>query len=247
MPSVTLLIALNLYCRTEFGRLHAKNPEIIELANLIGRSASALAMKCCNFASLDPRIIESGRKGLKGASSADKTLWQEANQDWSALLDESMQAIEHIGISIPDNAETYVESTNNNSTDTYFMAKGRKGQSLFRKMILASYNNRCCITGLSEPKLIVASHIVPWHKNKTHRLNPHNGLALNMLHDKAFDQGLITIDDDMTIRVSNRLKQQDEFTQKAIVKYHGQGLLLPERFMPDKAFLAQHREEIFAN
>ena len=67
-----------------------------------------------------------------------------------------------------------------------------------------------------------------------------------MLHDKAFDQGLITIDDDLTVRVSNRLKQRNEFTQQAIVKFHGQPLRLPERFMPIKDFLAQHRQEIFA-
>ena len=240
-----LLVALNLYCRTKFGRLHAKNPDIIEAASRIGRSPGALAMKCCNFASLDPLITNSGRVGLKGASNADREIWQEATNAWSKVLDESIEIIEQLNIPNSENSVTDIAIPSYDTTDSYFTAKGRKGQSLFRKMVLTSYNNQCCITGLTEPKLIVASHIVPWHKNEAHRLNPHNGLALNMLHDKAFDQGLITIDDDLTVRVSNRLKQQNEFTQQAIVKFHGQPLRLPERFMPNRDFLAQHRQEIF--
>jgi hypothetical protein len=49
-----LLVAFRLYCRTPFGRLHRNNPEIIELARLMGRTPSSVGMKACNFASLDP-------------------------------------------------------------------------------------------------------------------------------------------------------------------------------------------------
>jgi hypothetical protein len=49
----------------------------------------------------------------------------------------------------------------------------------------------------------------------------------------------------LTVRISNRLKQHDEFTQKAIVKFHGQGLILPKRFMPNTEFLQFHRENVF--
>ena len=49
-----LLVAFNLYCKTPFGRLHQRNPEIIRLASALGRTPSALAMKLVNFASLDP-------------------------------------------------------------------------------------------------------------------------------------------------------------------------------------------------
>jgi hypothetical protein len=48
-----LLIALRLYIRLPFGRLHGKNPEIVHVARAIGRTSGALAMKACNFASLD--------------------------------------------------------------------------------------------------------------------------------------------------------------------------------------------------
>src|SRR5690348_6566182 len=72
-----LLIALRLYMREPFGRLHGRNPEIISLAEKIGRTPGALAMKGCNFASLDPVFRASDRTGLSGASAADRALWQE--------------------------------------------------------------------------------------------------------------------------------------------------------------------------
>ncbi len=56
-----LLMALRLYMRTSFGRLHGKNPEIIELAAKIGRTASALAMNASNFASINPKLNRKGK------------------------------------------------------------------------------------------------------------------------------------------------------------------------------------------
>jgi len=69
-----LLVAFNLYCQMLFGKMHSRNPEIIRLATLIGRTPSALAMKLTNIARLDPAITSIGRKGLNGASAADKLM-----------------------------------------------------------------------------------------------------------------------------------------------------------------------------
>jgi len=63
-----LKLAFYLYCQTPFGKLHSRNPAIIELSKLIGRTPSALAMKLVNFASLDPSITASGRVGLRSVS-----------------------------------------------------------------------------------------------------------------------------------------------------------------------------------
>src|SRR5688500_14231037 len=71
------LIALRLYMGTPFGKLHGRNPDIIDLAQRIGRTANALAMKACNFASLDPEFRRTNRTGLSGASEADRALWTE--------------------------------------------------------------------------------------------------------------------------------------------------------------------------
>ena len=58
--SEQLKLAFAFYCETSFGKLHSKNPQIVELAKLIARTPSALAMKLVNFASLDPSIIDTG-------------------------------------------------------------------------------------------------------------------------------------------------------------------------------------------
>ena len=58
------VLALYLYFQLPFGKLHSRNPEIQQLATVLGRSNGSVAMKLVNFASLDPNIIASGRRGL---------------------------------------------------------------------------------------------------------------------------------------------------------------------------------------
>ena len=74
------VLALYLYFQLPFGKLHSGNPEIQQLAAALGRSNSSVAMKLCNFASLDPKITESGRRGLAGASQLDRATYAEFGQ-----------------------------------------------------------------------------------------------------------------------------------------------------------------------
>ena len=67
-----LLVALNFYHKLTFGQLHARQPAIIALAEKLGRSSNSVAMKLCNFASLDPALKLRGIKGLEGASALDR-------------------------------------------------------------------------------------------------------------------------------------------------------------------------------
>ena len=90
---------------------------------------------------------------------------------------------------------------------------------------------------------MIASHIVPWREDTQNRLNPHNGLCLSALHDRAFDQGLITVmPGDYTVRVSESLLalQGDKFLSNSLLKFGRQRIRLPERFRPAPAFLEQH-------
>ena len=86
-----LKLAFHLYCLLPFGQLHRRNAEVVELAGLIGRTPSAVAMKLCNFASLDPAIVASGRKGLEGASRLDRQIWEFFQADWEGLAVEGAQ------------------------------------------------------------------------------------------------------------------------------------------------------------
>ena len=70
-----LLVAFRLYCRMPFGKLHQHNPEIIELARLLGRTPSAVGMKACNFASLDPVQRARQISALGNVSRGDRDRW----------------------------------------------------------------------------------------------------------------------------------------------------------------------------
>ncbi|HKG06698.1 MAG TPA: HNH endonuclease, partial [Pedobacter sp.] len=119
------------------------------------------------------------------------------------------------------------------------VVKVRVNQTLFRRMVLSNYNNRCCITGINMPELLVASHILPWSLDQHNRLNPRNGLALNALHDKAFDCGLLTITPDFRIKISDRFyKAKDEASVRDnFIAYDGKTLLESQKFSPDVDFL----------
>ena len=243
-------LAFNLYCQIPYGRIHGRNPEIMALAAAIGRTADAVAMKMLNIASLDPAIIASGRAGLGNASSLDKEIWSEFHADWEQLAVESEQlmldlhAITHPSMEIIcDENKTPEDFTGETRR---VMTEQRIKQNFFRRAVLSSYQGRCCMSGLSEPRLLIASHIVPWSKDKANRLNPSNGLCLSAIHDRAFDKGLITLSNEFTIVVAQELMRRDEvFVREVIAPLHGKPIAMPERFMPDAGFIAMHRNEVF--
>ncbi|MBH2721163.1 HNH endonuclease [Serratia ureilytica] len=239
-----LLIAFTLYSQIPFGKLHSRNPEIIRYAKLIGRTPSALAMKLVNLASLDPYIIESGRSGLKGASNADRELWKEMSQDMDLFNKQCQTAMEHL--EKPAASEFDEEPKDFSGRDKLSTVKTRVDQNLFRKNVLEAYEYRCCITGLEEPALLVASHIRPWSHSIEQRLNPSNGLCLSSLHDKAFDRGLITFDEDLKLVLSNKIKQlKSSIYVENFEKYEGKMIRTPINYSPEKEHLAYHRNNIF--
>lgn len=244
-------LAFHLYCQLPFGRLHRGNPEIIALAQLIGRSANSVAMKLCNLASLDPAITASGRKGLSGASKLDRAIWDEFHADWEGLVLESERIRAQLNNqdSTSDNyQEASITSVEDFSGETRSqIVQQRLKQSFFRRAVLSSYGHRCCITGLAEPKLLIASHIVPWSQDKANRLNPSNGLCLSALYDRAFDQGLMTFDEDWRVVLSRQLKQPEPAMQQFFLSIEGQKIVLPERFSPDPGLMQQHRGQLFVD
>ena len=242
-----LLVAFALYCRLPFGRLHYRNPEIIRFAEAIGRSPSALAMKLTNIASLDDAITATGRTGLRNASASDRAMWEEMHDDWERFAVESKRALAAVEAedALPDEPMDHDDGSPVGA-DRTVVTTARVGQNFFRAAVLSAYNGRCCITGLSVPSLLVASHIVPWRLDRTNRVNPRNGLLLSALHDKAFDNGLLTVADDMTVRVSRRCAEiHDSYFSESFMRYEGCRINLPEKFSPGRNFLSYHMEHIF--
>lgn len=239
------LAALHIYMQLPFGQLHRGNPKIKQLAEWLGRTPSSVAMKLTNFASLDPLIVASGRAGLRGASALDRSIWAELQQNWDAVALEAATTYEHLASSHGIDADADLledmpplpEGRTRSAT-----VQVRVNQARFRKTVLTSYNATCCISGLRHEKLVIASHIVPWSEDTKNRLNPQNGLCLSALHDRAYDQGLITVMPDFTVRVSNQLRSDGSgtFMKESLLRFDNQPIHLPERFQPSPEFLASH-------
>lgn len=245
-----LILAMNLYCQLPFGKLHKGNPEIIALAQAIDRTPSSVAMKLCNLASLDPAHQQRGVKGLSAASKGDRAVWQEFHDDWDRLSIESESLREEL------NLETIVDGVSDVASDDRFVGetestatvKVRRAQRFFRRSVLATYDSKCCISGIDVPQLLIASHILPWGKYPDRRADPRNGLCLSRLHDAAFDQGLITLDEKWRLVLSSCLSAatSNSVMKHSFAAFEGQVIALPNRFRPDETFLAFHREEIFS-
>ncbi|MGH9874815.1 MAG: HNH endonuclease [Pyrinomonadaceae bacterium] len=254
------LITLNLYCKLPFSRLSRTNPLIIDVAAKMGRTPSSLAMKLVNFASLDPVQMARGIRGLSGATKQDRMMWDEFHVHLSNLAPESEQLLHDLFTKDEDNEVDFLQrdkvrlepSTNlsapNGPTERAAMTQVRRGQQFFRQTVVNAYGVRCCISGINVPRLLVASHIKPWRDFPNERLDPRNGLCLSSLHDAAFDAGLITLDKDLQVVLSKRLKKF--FPQPALeqnfLPFESKSIRLPEKLAePDASFLLYHRDRIF--
>jgi len=248
------LIALNLYCKLPFGKLHKGNPIIIEAAAKMGRSPNSLAMKLCNFAALDPVQQARGIRGLPGATKQDRAMWSEFHLNLAVLGTESEELLHDLFTKDETKEVDFLARDKvglvapSGPTETQVTVKARRGQQFFRQSVLTAYDVRCCISGINVPRLLVASHIKPWEKFPADRLNPRNGLCLSTLHDAAFDAGLITLNEKLGVVLSQRLRTYfpQPTLEQNFVPFDGKPIRLPEKLAePDGDFLRFHREEIF--
>lgn len=246
-------LALFLYFQLPFGHLHSKNVEIQKLASILGRTNSSVAMKLCNFASLDPKIVESGRRGLQGASAQDRRVWAKFTGDWTAQIEESERAW-NAKLDIADSDHSMLreeahpfafEPFRGQSTASATVER-RIGQGFFRRAVLANFENTCCITGIAERTLLNASHIVPWGIDVQNRHNPANGLCLSATFDRAFDRGLVALNSSRVVLISKILiSHRDEKTREYFKSYQGASIGSFTKFEPDPIFLSWHLNERF--
>lgn len=244
------ILAFDLYCKIPFSKISKTNEQIIELAEIIGRSPSSVGLKMANLARFDTELQSRNISGMSHGSKLDESIWKEFCNNWEELSYQAQNILAHKKQTSIENIIDYMNIENIPiGEDREKLIKSRVGQYFFRMSVLSAYSNRCCITGLNRPELLIASHIKPWKDSdiQTERTNPSNGLCLNALHDKAFDRGLITIDYNYNIVVSNKLKDSDmDLETKAWFEYYDQKrIILPDRFLPRKEFIEYHNDKIF--
>jgi putative restriction endonuclease len=190
----------------------------------------------------EPSLDETlDRKGMAKASNLDRQIWT----TFFAVLTEQAKSLPS-----PDVLEFGFSESEQNiivglplGTNVQTITNVRQGQEKFRKMVLSSYDEKCAITGISHSELLVAGHIRPWALDAENRMNPKNGICLNRLHDKAFEDGLITILPSGSIAYSAELNLD---TKSRMILMNDTGVFnAPRRFRPDPVFLEYHRDVIF--
>lgn len=244
-----MILALNLYLKLPFGRMHRNNNEVVHLANLIKRTPSAVAMRLSNFASVDPYHQARGITGLTGGVNQCKPYWDEFTANREDLLFESeriLSKLENQDIEIKYN-DSLKDISNLKGETRVREVKTRVNQAVFRHIVLNNYNKQCAITGIDIPEFLVASHIIPWSISKEERLNPSNGICLSSLYDKAYDQGFIGISTKYEVILSKSLQRHSGkvYYKKFFSPLIRSKLHLPERYLPRKEFLEYHLENIF--
>lgn len=244
------ILAFDLYCRTPFGKISSSNKDIQALSVLLGRTPGAVALKMQNLAHYDPELRKREITAMAHGSKLDAEIWEEFSNNWEDLSYQARLITAHLKNESIDSVicDPEIDMLPEGGVREQ-LTKNRIGQYFFRMTVLSAYDNRCCITGLAIPELLVASHIKPWKDAdiKTERTNPMNGLALNALHDKAFDRGLITVTPDYIIKVSSEIKPSIEgnTVEDWLLSFADQEIRMPNKFFPGKDFLEFHNDVIF--
>jgi len=121
----------------------------------------------------------------------------------------------------------------------------RLKQSKFRKEVLRNFNYKCCLTGIEETGLLVASHIVPWASKIESRLDPKNGLCLSVMYDKLFDLGYFSFDDTLKTIITTRVRRLSPPTQAILKGIQGRKVSNPLHYPIETRYLEFHRRNIF--
>ncbi len=238
-----LILAFELYCRIPFQRTKATDSRVKELAALLHRTPASVARKLGNFGAFDPQLVARNISGLTHGSKLDKAIWDEFHADWNGLIVRAHDLRrEREPLKRPD-APLIPPS---GPSEKIVTVKQRLHQAFFRDAVISSYNNRCCVTGLPLVECLVAGHIVPWSVDERRRADPTNGVCMSATFDRLYDCGLVTIEDDLTLRVSERVRKlKDQAAADLVAARHGQKIIPPARFYPDPVCLRWHRENVF--
>lgn len=245
-----MILVLNLYLKLPFGKMDRRNPDVIRLANIIGRTPNAVALRLVNYASYDPQLQRRGIAGMAHGGKKCGEYWSEFINDRERLLYESERILAQLeGTTIEKKFEKDIRDIPQGIVGETKIreVRTRVNQNVFRQIVLANYDGKCALTGIDLSELLVASHIIPWSENEQERLNPENGICLSSLYDKAFDKGLISFTNNKRVLLSNRLKENvgKEYYAQYFEPIANVELVTPRKYHINPKFLEWHRDCIF--
>lgn len=243
-----ITIVLYEYCRKPFGQFSSTKQFVQDLGALLGRSPAAIVRKVGNLASFDPNMRARGVGGLEHTAHLDQVVWDKYYGNWDQLAFDAEVLLAQLQNKELEDSVSIDLSNLPVGSERIQEVKRRINQDFFHDTVFSSYNQRCCITGLNNTSLLQASHIVEWSKDERNRTNPQNGLCLNALFHKAYDENLLGISPDYEVYISDEFLGSkpllvDEKLRTFVQSYNGTKLILPRRFYPDKELLAEHFEK----
>jgi putative restriction endonuclease len=115
-----------------------------------------------------------------------------------------------IAFGAPDQPDLQAPATAIERRYALRIVKQRLHQASFREAVIAAYNGRCALSGLPEPLLLDAAHIVADANEQQGQPIIPNGIPLSKIHHAAFDAHLIGIDPDYRLHVSERLLARND-------------------------------------
>jgi putative restriction endonuclease len=126
-----------------------------------------------------------------------------------------------------------------------YLTRARLGQGAFRVLVTEAYARRCAITGERTLPVLEAAHIRPYAEHGPHLVS--NGVLLRSDLHTLFDDGYLTVTEDLRVEVSKRIREEYE-NGREYYKYHGHRLIaLPSRDdeKPARDFLRWHNDRVF--
>ena len=241
--------AFVLYMMLEPREITETTADIRQLALALGRSESSVCKKIYNIQANDAN--RTAGKGLSHSSKFDKIVWEMYAEQSDVFLDESIALLSLASTTrseassrIDYGSEAFVEGSERVS-----QVRQRVNQGYFRNTLMKNYGRKCCLTGIAFDQLLVASHIKPWKDSSAkEKVAASNGLLLNAFHDRAFDKGLITLDDKYRIVLSSeavRRSRKDNVARDWLVGFEGKRIFVPEVAPPEQSYIRWHNENVF--
>lgn len=254
-----IVLALAFYCNQPPANRdgHGKSEPLNRLAAALGRKPGSVGTKLANILACDPSMAKLGKRGMEHGSALDGRVWNRFQDHWDLLPEAVLDAILKI---VPQDCQEDIFDIllpSDTSGETPMIKKerllpgktDRKAFStiFFKQTVLNVFGNRCCLTGINEKRLLVAARIKPVSNDSSAELaQPTNGLCFDVLHGRAFEQGLATVmASDFTFHTSPRLRRTDPWFVQYFSPYEGKPIELPKGFRPNVDFLKYHNKNIF--
>ena len=239
-----ITIVLYEYCQRPFGQFSGTKPFLKELGALINRTPGAIVRKVGNLASFDPQMRARGVGGLAHTSKLDKVVWDRYYGHWDQLAYDAEMLLAQLRNKELEESVKIDLSNLPTGLERKQEVKRRINQNFFREAVLSSYSYKCCITGISITPLLEACHISGWANDENNRTNPKNGLCMTQTFHHAYDKFLMAITPDYEIVLSEEImgSAKNNATLSFLKELQGRQITLPEKFAPERDFLAQHFE-----